>query len=195
MPRKSPGVTMGRVLFVTWRNPFSHTASILYPAASARGASAGQKISRSMRRMCSRSRTRYGISKMANSSTTDSITVEFRPMWTVPSLSFLRTSSSPPNWAEPNTTRVARSSSSSFARRANSSADKAISDAGGAECASLISSPSDAGDPQAARQHDTPAAIRETRHNIDRRWSTATNCARGLRRRRPWLRSALPSNE
>ena len=58
IPARSAGFTIGRLLLVIWRNPFSQTASTFRPFFSASGSSFGQKISFSMRIMCARSLTR-----------------------------------------------------------------------------------------------------------------------------------------
>ena len=101
MPCRSPGTLIGRLLLVMCRTPFSHTASTLRPFFSISGSIFGQKISFSMRPMCARSLTMYGISKMPAMSTSELMTVDGNAMSSVPSLSFWIISLSPPSWLEP----------------------------------------------------------------------------------------------
>ena len=73
----------------------------LSPLFSDSGASLGQNTACSIRFMCSRSLTRYGMSKMPNRSTSELITVDGSTMSSVPSLTFCSISLSPPSWLDP----------------------------------------------------------------------------------------------
>ena len=59
--------------------------------------------------MCSRSRTKYGISNRPKEATADDMIVDGIEKSTVPSLSLINSVSSSPNWLEPNTVTRPRS--------------------------------------------------------------------------------------
>ena len=96
-PARSSGVKIGPTLLVMWRKPFSHTASSSNPSRLASGARSGQIISRSMRPMCSRSSTRYGMSKRPKAAIRDDMIDDGSARSAVPSLSFCSRTSSPPS--------------------------------------------------------------------------------------------------
>ena len=82
--------------------------------------------------MCSRSRTKYGISNRPKDSTADDMIVEGTEKSTVPSFSLIRRVSSSPSWLDPKTVMRALPPRRSLALRANSSAEIAVSDPGDA---------------------------------------------------------------
>ncbi len=139
MPLRSSGLSIGRVLLVICRKPFSHRPRILYPFFSVTGAIVCQNTVGAIRARCARSLIRNGMSNSANSGATVDMIDDGMERCTEPRRSFCISSLSPPSCDDAKNFTVALPASFWFARRVNSSPVSACSEPASALIPKMIS--------------------------------------------------------